>query len=107
MSLTTGAQLSCAPVKIIDLIFVCGYRPPNMKPHPDRTFVHNRHLQKGIDRYEGKPDTALQAILDRSDWQYTAYRFNDDRILLVYENELFGILYKNEAALHQHLEEPE
>jgi predicted RNA-binding protein (virulence factor B family) len=76
-----------------------------MKNHPDRTFVHQRHIEKGIKAYGGKIDLPLQDLLKRSDWQYTPYRFRDNRILLVYENELFGILYKNERALHLHLEE--
>ncbi|MCB0706699.1 MAG: hypothetical protein KDC34_15395 [Saprospiraceae bacterium] len=76
-----------------------------MQKHPDRTFVHQQHLEKGIEKYKGAIDAPLLELLTRSDWKYTPYRFADQRILLVYEDRLFGILYKNETALHAHLEE--
>ena len=70
-----------------------------------RTFVHQRHIKKGLEKYEGKLDEALHRVLQSSDWNYTPYLFKDGRILLVYENELYGLLYENKAALFQHMEE--
>lgn len=78
-----------------------------MQKHPDRTIVLQQHIDKGIEKYKGAIDSKLEKLLSLSDWKYTPYRFADQRILLVFESRLFGILYKNEAALHAHLEEGE
>ncbi|MBR9919981.1 MAG: hypothetical protein GYB31_04020 [Bacteroidetes bacterium] len=76
-----------------------------MPKHPDRTFVHEKHIEKGIEKYGGKIDQRLADLLARSEWSCTPYRFNDRRILLVYNDGLFGVLYKDDAALNRHLEE--
>ena len=58
--------------------------------------VQNKHIDKGIEKYKGKPDERIQGYIDESPLVYTAYRFEDNRILLVYDNNLYALLYDNE-----------
>jgi hypothetical protein len=66
--------------------------------------VQNRHIEKGIEKYKGKPDERLQRYVDDSPLVYTVYRFEDNRILLVYHGNLYALLYENERILLEELE---
>lgn len=66
--------------------------------------VQNRHIEKGIEKYKGKPDERLQRYIDDSPLVYTVYRFEDNRILLVYHGNLYALLYENERILLEELE---
>ncbi|MFT5833524.1 MAG: hypothetical protein ACI97N_001152 [Cognaticolwellia sp.] len=69
------------------------------------TLVQKKHIEKGIEKYKGTPDARIQRYIDESPLVYTAYRFEDNRILLVYDNNLYALLYKNEDVLMEELEE--
>jgi len=42
--------------------------------------------------------------LDNINWNYTAYLFNDNRVLLVYPDRSFGILYAEAEILYKEME---
>lgn len=69
------------------------------------TLVQKRHIQAGIKKYEGRIDSVLQALIEHSALKYTPYRFQDGRYLLVYEGELYGLLFPDRQAVDQFLEE--
>ena len=69
------------------------------------TLVQKKHIDKGIEKYKGKPDERIQRYIDESPLVYTAYRFEDNRILLVYDNNLYALLYDNESVLMRELDE--
>lgn len=58
--------------------------------------VRPEHIEKGIEKYGGVRDKYLNSLLLHADLQYTAYRFEDNRILLVLPNNLAAFLYENE-----------
>jgi hypothetical protein len=66
--------------------------------------VQNQHIDKGIERYKGELDERLQRYVDDSPLVYTVYRFEDNRILLVYHHNLYALLYENERILLEELE---
>lgn len=66
--------------------------------------VQHRHIEKGLEKYKGKPDERLQRYVDDSPLVYTVYRFEDNRILLVYHHNLYALLYENERILLDELE---
>jgi CRISPR/Cas system CMR-associated protein Cmr3 (group 5 of RAMP superfamily) len=70
----------------------------------DIVLVLQKHLALGIEKYEGKIDVPLQELIDKSNYQYKVYRFNDGRILLVLPDESSGILYANQEILFQRLD---
>lgn len=69
------------------------------------TLVQKRHIQPGIKKYGGVIDQSLQQLLGHSDLKYTPYRFQDGRYMLVYEQELYGLLFADRSAVDQYLEE--
>jgi hypothetical protein len=69
------------------------------------TLVQNRHIEKGIEKYKGELDERLQRYIDDSPLVYTVYRFEDNRILLVYHHNLYALLYENESVLMKELDE--
>lgn len=71
----------------------------------DKLMVLGKYVEPGLKKYQGKPDARLQRYIDESPLVYTAYRFVDNRIFLVYEKNLYAILYKNEAILMEELEQ--
>ena len=71
----------------------------------DKQMILGKHVERGLKKYKGKPDAQIQQYIDESPLVYTAYRFIDNRIFLVYENNLYAILYKNEAVLMSELEQ--
>jgi hypothetical protein len=66
--------------------------------------VQSRHIDKGIEKYNGELDERLQRYIDDSPLVYTVYRFEDNRILLVYHGNLYALLYENERILLEELE---
>jgi hypothetical protein len=66
--------------------------------------VQSRHIDKGIEKYKGELDERLQRYIDDSPLVYTVYRFQDNRILLVYHHNLYALLYENERILLDELE---
>lgn len=69
----------------------------------DIIVVQKKHIQAGIDRYEGKPDTHLQQVLSNAGYDYKVYRFKDQRILLVLPHEISAVLYANDEILYSKL----
>lgn len=61
--------------------------------------VKNEHIEKGIEKYDGKLDERINSILKNHGYEFTAYRFNDDRILLVLPHNSAALLYKSEEVL--------
>ncbi len=64
-----------------------------------------KHIQKGIDHYQGRPCTIVQKHLDNLGWKYTAYRFKDERILIVFTSEMYALLYNNQDDLYADMSE--
>lgn len=71
----------------------------------DKQIVLGKHVERGLEKYKGKPDERIQRYIDESPLVYTAYRFEDNRVLLVYENNLYAVLYKNENILMNELDQ--
>ncbi len=67
----------------------------------DKQFIFERYIQKGIDRYKGVENKEIQRHLDNADWKFTAYLFEDQRVLLVYHDGSYGVLYRNAAYLYE------
>ncbi len=65
----------------------------------DIMIVQQKHIQAGIEKYQGKVDEHLQSILDNAGYNYKVYRFKDQRILLVLPMDISGVLYANEQTL--------
>ncbi len=70
-----------------------------------KILVFSKHIELGIAKYKGQKDERIQRYIDNSPLVYTVYRFADERILLVYENNLYALLYANEQVLMAELEE--
>ena len=71
----------------------------------DKIMVLGKHVEPGLKKYKGRLDARIQRYIDESPLVYTAYRFEDNRILLVYENNLYAVLYRDEAVLMKELEQ--
>lgn len=69
----------------------------------DIVIVQKKHIQAGIEKYQGKVDDHLQSILDNAGYDYKVYRFNDNRILLVLPMEISAVLYASEQVLYSKL----
>ncbi len=72
-----------------------------------KTFVLQKHIEKGIEKYNGQIAPDIQKHLDNIGWNYIVYLFQDNRILLVYEDQSFGILYDSKDLLFQDMEQEE
>lgn len=70
----------------------------------NKILVQGKHIQKGIEKYKGILDERIQKYIDDSPLVYTVYRFEDQRLLLVYGEDLYALLYKNEEALLKELD---
>lgn len=70
----------------------------------DKILVQGKHIQKGIEKYKGVPDERIQKYVDASPLVYTVYRFEDQRLLLVYGEDLYALLYKNEVEFLKELD---
>lgn len=70
----------------------------------DKILVRGKHIQPGIKKYKGVLDERIQKYIDASPLVYTVYRFEDQRLLLVYGDDLYALLYPNEAALLKELD---
>lgn len=59
--------------------------------------VKGMHILPGINKYHGVRDSALEAHVVRSGkTDFEVYRFQDNRILLVYPFKTHAFLYANE-----------
>lgn len=65
--------------------------------------VKAEHIEPGIVKYKGRPDAHLNAILTKAGYEYTVYRFADNRILLVLPGQIAAFLYANEQVLFDKL----
>ena len=61
------------------------------------------HIQPGIKKDQGVVDKHLQQIIRNAHLEYTPYRFNDGRILLVMPGNLSAFLYANQEELYSKL----
>ena len=61
------------------------------------------HIAPGIAKYGGVPDAHINTILTKAGYEYTVYRFKDNRILLVLPGEIAAFLYANEQVLFEKL----
>lgn len=71
----------------------------------EKQMILGKYVERGLKKYNGKPDKRIQRYIDESPLVYTAYRFEDNRIFLVYGENLYALLYTNEAALMKELEQ--
>jgi hypothetical protein len=69
-----------------------------------KTLVQAKHIEKGIERYNGQANEAIQTHLENIGWNFEAYLFEDNRVMLVYPDKSFGILYVSEEALYQDMD---
>jgi len=58
-----------------------------------------QHIDRGIERYEGVKDKHLNQLIEKAHFDYTVYRFNDGRILLVLPHNTCAFLYPSKEAL--------
>lgn len=70
----------------------------------DVVLVQSKHIDLGIEKYQGKPDAHLQNLINKARLDYTVYRFNDGRILLVLPHKLSALLYASKEVLFEKLE---
>lgn len=76
-----------------------------MKMAKPKTLVQAKHIDKGIEAYDGKENPVIQRHLDNINWKYTAYQFKDGRVLLIYPDRSFAILYASEEILYKEMEQ--
>ncbi len=75
-----------------------------MKQKKSKTLVQAKHIDLGIEKYGGTENPKIQRHLEEINWKYTVYQFEDGRVLLVYPDRSFGILYANENVLYQEMD---
>ncbi len=75
-----------------------------MKKQKPKTLVQAKHIQLGLEKYGGKESIEIQKHLENINWNYTAYLLEDGRVMLVYPDKSFGILYLNKEFLFQDME---
>ncbi len=75
-----------------------------MKSSKVKTLVQAQHIDKGIEVYGGQPNPNIQRHLEQINWNYEAYQFKDGRVLLVYPDRSFGILYASVNSLYQEMD---
>lgn len=75
-----------------------------MKNQKLKTLVLSKHIDKGIERYKGLLANDLQIHLENIAWSFIPYRFEDGRIMLVYADKSFALLYTSEEALYQDMD---
>lgn len=66
--------------------------------------IQGKHIQPGIEKYQGKIDTHLQTIIDKHGYDYKVYVFVDGRVLLVLPQKISALLYASKDILYQKLE---
>jgi hypothetical protein len=62
--------------------------------------VQNKHIALGIEKYQGKVDEHLQALVTSAGYEYKTYLFNDGRVLLVLPHEISALLYASKEVLY-------
>ncbi len=76
-----------------------------MKKKIPKTLVQAKHIEKGIEKYQGKPNPVIKKHLDNINWNYTPYLFSDGRVMLVYPDNSFAILYSSTESLYQDMDQ--
>jgi hypothetical protein len=66
--------------------------------------VQSKHIELGIEKYQGKIDEHLQAIVKNAGYEYKTYVFNDGRILLVLPHKISALLYASRELLYAKLQ---
>lgn len=72
------------------------------KNKPQR--VEAKHVERGIQKYQGVKDVELNRFIGNAGLRYEAYTFNDGRVLLVLPNALGGMLYNSKQDVYDILE---
>ena len=75
-----------------------------MKKNIAKTLVHSKHIDLGIEKYKGVLSPTIQIHLDNNNWNFTAYLFEDKRVMVVYPGKTFALLYQSEDALYDDME---
>lgn len=75
-----------------------------MSDKPKAIPVSSKHVEKGIEKYRGKIDPDLHRIVRSAGLDYVPYLFEDGRVLLVFPNNLGGLLYKGKEHLFASLD---
>lgn len=70
----------------------------------DVIIVQSKHIAPGIEKYQGKIDEHLQAIVKNAGYDYKTYVFNDGRVLLVLPHAISALLYASKDLLYQKLQ---
>ena len=66
--------------------------------------VASKHIESGIKKYNGIQDIQLNSLIRNAGFDYTAYVFEDKRILLVLPGNTSAFLYADENILFQMLD---
>ena len=66
-----------------------------------KQIITKEHIAPGISKYGGVIDEHLKFVLQSNDLNFIPYKFNDGRIMLVYESEEFAILYSSLEELYE------
>jgi hypothetical protein len=91
--------LNNRPTNILHIAYFCEMQHKKIK-----TLVQAKHIEKGIERYNGQANKTIQNHIENIGWNYEAYLFEDRRVMLVYPDKSFGILYISEEALYQDMD---
>ena len=70
----------------------------------DVVIVQRKHIALGIEKYQGKVDEHLQALVKNAGYEYKTYVFNDGRVLLVLPHEISALLYASKELLYKKLQ---
>lgn len=74
-----------------------------MKDKKEVVPIAAKHIERGIQKYQGKIDTQLHTIIKAAGLGFTPYLFNDGRILLVLPNNTAAFLYPDRDVLYANL----
>ena len=66
--------------------------------------VAAKHIEAGIAKYKGEPDTRLNSLIKSAGFNYTSYVFNDGRILLVLPDNVGAFLYADKETVFKTLD---
>ena len=62
-----------------------------------------KHIEPGIQKYQGEIDIQLHTVIKSAGLNFTPYVFNDGRILLVLPHNMAAFLYPNKEVLYANL----
>lgn len=61
--------------------------------------VAAKHIEAGIKKYKGEPNTGLNTLIHSAGFNYTSYVLCDGRILLVLPDNVGAFLYVDQETL--------